>query len=265
MFMPPRVITLADLTREYWQSAEFLELSAPTQVIYRGALKTLLTTYSREAAVKFTRDALDLAMHEAGARYSAGRFRQLKAAYRRFSEWSLRERQVPLPPLSRATAGRPSRAQKPPKEVVEAIVSLLDNMPWRELTQRRLLELSWSDLQAETDEEDGETVVLFPSKRSHAWVRIPPGSPESNALGVLWQYTTTVGKDAVGPLVPAYPGATVALPLVWLRECLSQARGNPVSGLRNALTQSGEVEGDTAAPISGGIIEGVNAVGSEGV
>ena len=100
MLVPPRVITLSDLTEDYWKSPEFLELSGPTQTIYKGSLRTLLCTYSREAAVRFTKDALDNSVTEVAARYSVGRVRQLKAAYRRFAEWSLRERQIPLPPLS---------------------------------------------------------------------------------------------------------------------------------------------------------------------
>ena len=263
MLMPPRVITLADLTEDYWASPDFLELSAPTQAIYKGSLRTLLCTYSREAAVKFSREALDRSITEAGARYSTGRVRQLKAAYRRFAEWALRHRDVPLPPLSRGVAGRPTLAQKPTKEVVTAILTLLEAMPWRELTQRRLLQLTWGDLQAETGEEDGETVVLFPGKRPQAWVRIPPNSPESNALAVLWKYASNGEGDAVGPLVPAHPGAQVALPLVWLRECLSQARGNPVSGLRDALIQDGEIKSDSGG-ITGSISGGLKSVGSGG-
>ena len=259
MHLPPRVITLSDLVEEYWESPEFLELSAPTQTIYKGSLRTLLYTYSREAAVKFTRGALDAAITEVGARYSAGRVRQVKAAYRRFAEWALRDREVPLPPLSRGAAGRPSLAQKPPKEVVDAIVTLLDSMPWRELTQRRLLQLTWGDLQAESDENEEGVVVLFPGKRPQAWVRIPPHSPESSALSVLWKYAANGNENAVGPLVPAHPGAPVALPLVWLRECLSQARGNPVSGLRDAFVQDGEVKGDT-----GFTTGGLKAVGGSG-
>lgn len=247
MLLPPRVITLSDLTEEYWKSADFTELSASSQTIYKGSLKALLYSYSREAAVKFKRESLDRAVYEVGSRYSAGRVRQLKAAYRRFAEWALREREVPLPPLSRGKSGRPAlRVEKPPKEVIDAVVLLLDTMPWRELTQGRLLQITWGDLQAETAEEGEEgTVILFPGKRAQAWVRIPPNSTEAGALSVLWKYGANGESEPTGPLVPAYPGASVALPLGSLRECVSQARGNPVGGLRSALTEDREVKGDS--------------------
>jgi len=263
MFTPPKVITLQDLADLYWKSPEFTGLTDATKKIYRGCLRSFLYAYGSYAAIQFDKDCLDLAIDEAAARYTGGRVRQLKAAYRRFAEWGLREHRIPLPPLLRGAGGRPSKAVRPPQAVTEAVVALLDGMPWRELTQQRFLRLHWGALQHETDESAG-SVILFPGRKASSWVRLPLDSPAGKALKVLWDYAANGEESPTGPLLPAFPGSDVSLPVVWLRESLSQVRGHAGREVGAAIRNAGEVESNVSPISSGGGVEPIVTSGTKG-
>jgi hypothetical protein len=82
----------------------------------------------------------------------------------------------------------------------------------------RLLRTRWKDLRV----DDGSS--LFPGKRPGRWVRVPFDCAGGEALKVLWDYARGSEKLATGPIIPAAPCGSTALPLVHLRERITKIR-----------------------------------------
>tara|TARA_Y100000310_G_C20449284_1_gene699898 strand:- start:106 stop:885 length:780 start_codon:yes stop_codon:yes gene_type:complete len=256
LHIPPTVPTIYKFMELYWQSHEFDQLSKASRDVYRSCLRSFLREYFLCPAIQFDKDALEKAEARMEGVYTQGRIRQMKAAYRRFSEWAIREHRIPFPPMLRKAPGRSQPTTPPPMEVLEAIYGLFKGLPWRELTQRQLLRLRWEDVKTEATLGGSNMVFLLPSKHPGVFLRFPRDSQAGKALLVLQNYAMVEGETLVGPLLPAEPGKDRALSIGALRAGLRQVES----------AQTTKVEGDNIAIVLGGAIrdEPTVASGTEG-
>ena len=225
---------LKDLLSEFVDSPEFTSSASPaTRAVYKSALRALLRKHLLEDVGWFTPTRLEEALQHFDAVYSHARASQARSAYRKFRDWTLEHRALPLPSLHR---GRPGRkvAELPPKEVIGAADRLLSFVPHGVLSHARLLSLRWEQMKVE--EMRGEPCVMLPGRKAGIYFSLPISSAGGEAVKVLWNYS----GGNTGPLLPAKRGSAHPLSLAQFRKGLTEINDVGVGTRDRAGDNGGE-------------------------